>query len=151
MNTKEIVKNRKAFFHYSVIDSLEAGIALLGTEVKSLRASKVNISDAFCLFRNGRLYVYQLKIEPYDFGSYTNHKPLREKSLLLHKREMVRLQGKLVNQALSLIPLRLYWKKNWVKIELGVCKRKKVRDKEHLEKLKDQSMKASFEEKYTAR
>jgi len=152
MSQKILVKNRKAYFHYSVVDHIEAGISLFGTEVKSLRLSKADIAESYCLFTaKGELEVHQFKIEKYSFGTYTNHEPNRKKKLLLHKNELFRLKNKLKNDSLSLIPLQVYFKGDYIKLELGLCKRKKVVDKEHLQKLKDQSLQKSHEEKYSSR
>ncbi len=121
--------NRKALFEYEVLEKLEVGIVLQGTEVKSLRASKVNFKDAYARFKDGEAWLYNLHISAYDHGSAWNHDPLRPRKLLLHKREIKRLTGKIEERGLTLIPIRLYFKAGRVKLELALARGKKLHDK----------------------
>lgn len=127
--TKQIAYNRQARHEYFVIETLEAGIELFGTEVKSLRKGAVNLKDAWCEFKNGELFVQQMHISPYEQGNIFNRDPLRPKKLLLHRRELNRLFGLTKQQGLTLVPLQLYFKNSMVKAEVGLCKGKKLYDK----------------------
>ena len=126
---KPIAGNRKAFHEYFIEERYEAGIALCGTEVKSLRAGKVNLKDAFCQVKNGELYLYQMHISPYEKGNIFNRDPLRDRKLLMHKREIRRIQAKIGQDGYALVPLSLYFKDSKVKVELGLAKGKKLYDK----------------------
>ena len=126
---KLIAKNRKAFHDYSVEERFEAGIALHGTEVKSLRQGAVNVKDAFCHIKNGEIFVQGLHISPYEKGNIFNRDPLRPKKLLMHRREIARLYGKVKQEGYAIIPLSLYFKRALVKVEIGLCKGKKQHDK----------------------
>lgn len=128
-NIKQIAKNSKAFHDYFVVESLEAGIELCGTEVKSIRTGGVNLKDSWCSVDNGEMYVKGMHISPYDHGNIFNKDPMRVRRILLHKREILRLFGLLKQQGLTLIPLSLYFKGSLVKMQLGVCKGKKLYDK----------------------
>ena len=128
-NFKTIATNKKAFHDYFVLEKLEAGIALCGTEVKSIRQGGVNLKDAWCSIEEGEVYVKQMHISPYDKGNIFNRDPMRVRRLLLHKREILRLFGQLKEQGLSLIPLSLYLKGSRVKVQLGLCRGKKLYDK----------------------
>ncbi len=128
-STKTIAQNKKARHEYFVIESFEAGIELVGTEVKSLRAGGVNLKDSWCSIENGELYVKQMHISPYDHGNLFNRDPLRERRLLMHKREINRLFGLVKQKEYTLIPLSLYFKGSRVKMQLGLCKGKKLYDK----------------------
>ena len=128
-STKTIAQNKKARHEYFVIESFEAGIELVGTEVKSLRAGGVNLKDSWCSIENGELYVKQMHISPYDHGNLFNRDPLRERRLLMHKREINRLFGLVKQKEYTLIPLSLYFKGSPVKMQLGLCKGKKLFDK----------------------
>lgn len=128
-NFKTIAPNKKAFHDYFVLEKLEAGIALCGTEVKSIRQGGVNLKDAWCSIEEGEVYVKQMHISPYDKGNIFNRDPMRVRKLLLHKREILRLFGQLKEQGLSLIPLSLYLKGSRVKVQLGLCRGKKLYDK----------------------
>lgn len=128
-NFKTIATNKKAYHDYFVLEKLEAGISLCGTEVKSIRQGGVNLKDAWCAIDDGQLYVKQMHISPYDKGNIFNCDPMRVRKLLLHKREILRLFGQLKEQGLSLIPLSLYLKGSLVKVQLGLCKGKKLYDK----------------------
>ena len=129
VSTKTIAQNKKARHEYFVIESFEAGIELVGTEVKSLRAGGVNLKDSWCSIENGELYVKQMHISPYDHGNLFNRDPLRERRLLMHKREMNRLFGLVEQKEYTLIPLSVYFKGSRVKMQLGLCKGKKLYDK----------------------
>lgn len=126
---KTIAENRKAFHDYFVEESYEAGIELCGTEVKALRAGGVNLKDAWCSVVEGELYVNGMHISPYDKGNIFNRDPLRVRKLLMHKREIMRLYGKVKQDGYALIPLELYFKGSRVKVKVGLCKGKKLYDK----------------------
>ena len=124
-----IAQNKKAWHDYFVVEAFETGIELCGTEVKSVRAGKVNLKDSWCDINDGELYVNGMHISPYEKGNIFNKDPLRKRKILMHKREIARLYGLSKQQGLTLIPLRLYWKSSHVKMELGLCKGKKLYDK----------------------
>lgn len=126
---KTIANNKKAFHEYFVIENIEAGIELCGTEVKSIRGGGVNLKDAWCDIEDGEVWVKGMHISPYEKGNIFNKEPRRVRRLLLHKREILRLFGLLKQQGLTLIPLSLYFKGSRVKVQLGVCKGKKLYDK----------------------
>ena len=126
---KQISYNRQARHNYFVEESLEAGIELFGTEVKSMRNGGLNLKDAWCDFSNGELYVKQMHISPYEQGNIFNKDPLRERKLLLHRSELSRLYGMVKLQGITLVPLQAYFKGSRVKIEVGICKGKKLYDK----------------------
>lgn len=128
-NTKTIAANRKAFHEYFVLESFEAGIELSGTEVKSIRQGGVNLKDAWCSVENGEMILKQMHISPYDHGNIFNRQPMRDRRLLLHKREIMRLFGKVKQDGYSLIPLSVYFKGSRVKVKVGLCKGKKLYDK----------------------
>ena len=128
-NTKTIASNRKAFHDYFVEDSMEAGIELAGTEVKSLRQGAVNLKDSWCQIADGEIFVHGMHISPYEKGNIFNRAPMRERRLLLHKKEILRLFGLVKQQGLTLIPLSLYFKGSRVKVQLGLCRGKKLYDK----------------------
>lgn len=128
-NTKTIALNKKARHDYFVVESFETGIELVGTEVKSIRQGGVNLKDSWCGIQNGELLVKQMHISPYDHGNIFNKDPLRERKLLMHKREINRLYGLMKQQGYTLIPLSLYFKGSRVKLQLGLCKGKKLYDK----------------------
>ena len=127
--TKTIAQNRKAFHDYFVEDSMECGIELCGTEVKSIRLGGVNLKDAWCDIEKGEVFVKGMHISPYEKGNIFNRQPTRERKLLLHKSEINRLIGVIKQQGLTLIPLSLYFKGSLVKVQLGVCRGKKLYDK----------------------
>ena len=127
--TKSIVQNRKARHDYFIEECMEAGIALTGTEVKSLRLGRANLQDSYATIKNGEVFVSGLHISPYDMGNRFNHDPLRTRKLLLHRSEINKLIGHTQKQGLTLIPLSLYFKKGMVKVELAVAKGKKLYDK----------------------
>ena len=126
---KIIAQNKKAYHEYFVLDKYEAGIELFGTEVKSLRQGAVNLKDAYCEIKDGELLVRGMHISSYEKGNIYNRDPLRVKRLLMHKREIFRLLGKVKEDGLALVPLSLYFKDSRVKVEVGLCKGKKLYDK----------------------
>ncbi len=126
---KEITSNRKAFHEYFVLERYEAGIELAGTEVKSIRGGNVNLKDAFCTIKNGELFVRGMHISPYEHGNIFNKDPVRPRRLLMHKREILKLNARIMQDGVALIPLSLYFKDSRVKVELGLCKGKKLHDK----------------------
>ena len=130
---KPIASNRKAFHEYFVEDRIEAGISLVGTEVKSIRQGGVNLKDAFCTITGGEMIVRGLRISPYEKGNIFNKDPLRPRRLLLHKREIRRLGAKVAQQGYALIPLSMYFLGPYVKVELGLCRGKKLHDKRDAE------------------
>ena len=126
---KVITVNRAARHDYFVLETFEAGIELFGTEVKSLRAGTVNLKDSYCRVDDGELFVYGMHVSPYERGNIFNRDPLRPRKLLMHKREIVRLLGQVTRDGCTLIPLSLYFSGSRVKVELGLCKGKKLYDK----------------------
>ena len=126
---KEICANRKAFHEYFVLERYEAGIELAGTEVKSIRASQVNLKDSFCTVKDGELFVRGMHISPYEHGNIFNKDPVRPRRLLMHKREIMKLNSRIMQDGVALVPLSLYFKDSRVKLELGLCKGKKLHDK----------------------
>ena len=129
LGIKEITSNRKAFHEYFVLERFEAGIELAGTEVKSIRAGNVNLKDAFCTVKNGELCVRGMHVSPYEQGNIFNRDPVRPRRLLMHKREIMKLNARIMQDGVALIPLSLYFKDSRVKVELGLCKGKKLHDK----------------------
>lgn len=128
-NIKTISENRQARHEYFIIESLEAGIELVGTEVKSIRAGGVNLKDSWISIENGEAYVKQMHISPYEKGNIFNKDPLRERKLLLHKKEIIRLFSRVKQDGLTLIPISMYFKGSRVKLQVGLCKGKKLHDK----------------------
>ena len=126
---KTIAQNKKAYHDYFVEESIEAGIELVGTEVKSLRQGRANLKDAWCSVVGGEMLLNGCHISPYDYGNIFNRDPMRVRRLLLHKREIMRLYGLVKQQGFSLIPLSLYFKDSRVKVQIGLCKGKKLYDK----------------------
>lgn len=126
---KPIAKNSKAFHDYFVEERFEAGVVLAGTEVKSIRQGGVNLKDSWCQVKDGELWIYGMHISPYEKGNIFNKDPRRTRKLLMHRREIMRLLGSVQRDGLTLIPLNLYFKNSRVKVELGLCKGKKLYDK----------------------
>lgn len=124
-----VTVNRQAYHDYIVEDTFEAGIALTGTEVKSIRAGRVNLRGAYARIKGGEVWLEGVHIAVYEQGTYMNHDPLRARRLLLHRREIDRLVGRIQAKGLTLVPLKLYFKENRVKVELGLCRGKKLYDK----------------------
>ena len=133
---KLIANNKKAYFDFFIDDKFECGIALAGTEVKSLRMGKCSIKEAFVRIVNNEVMIYGMHISPYEKGNIFNREPYRERRLLMHKREIMKLFGLVGKQGYSLIPLSLYFSGKWVKCELGLCKGKKLYDKREAEAVK---------------
>jgi SsrA-binding protein len=131
------VKNKKAYFDYFIEEEYECGIVLKGTEIKSIRKGSVDLKDTFARVKNGEIYVINMYIAKYDEGNRFNHDERRERKLLLHKKEIIKLEHIITTERYTLIPLKLYFKKNKVKIELGVCQGKKLYDKRESLKEKD--------------
>ncbi|MBQ7760447.1 MAG: SsrA-binding protein SmpB [Clostridia bacterium] len=132
-NIKIIAQNKKAYHDYFVLEKYEAGIELFGTEVKSVRMGQVNLKDSFCKVYAGEMLALGIHISPYEKGNVFNKDPLRHKRLLLHKKEIMKLNGMLTRDGYSIIPLSMYFKGSRVKVELGVCKGKKLYDKRESE------------------
>lgn len=126
---KLIAQNKKAYHDYFVDEKYEAGIELFGTEVKSIRAGTVNLKDSYCEISDGELFALGFHISPYDHGNIFNHEPLRKKRLLMHKREIMKLHGLVAQKGFTLVPLSLYFSGSRVKMELGLCRGKKLYDK----------------------
>ncbi|MCL2035748.1 MAG: SsrA-binding protein SmpB [Oscillospiraceae bacterium] len=126
---KTIAQNKKARHDYFVEESFEAGIELVGTEVKSLRAGGVNLKDSWCDIKNGEMFLRQMHISPYEHGNIFNRDPLRVRKLLMHKREISRLHNLIATKGLTIIPLSLYFKGSKVKVQVGLCRGKKLYDK----------------------
>ncbi len=126
---KILAKNPVAYHNYNIQNTLEAGIVLTGTEIKSIRAGKVNLKDSYASIKNGEVYVYSMHISPYDHGNIFNKDPLRDRKLLLNKQEIRKLIGLIKQKGYSLIPISLYFKGNFVKMELGIGTGKKLYDK----------------------
>ena len=135
-----IAQNKKARHDYFVDDTFEAGIELFGTEVKSLRAGAVNLKDSFCRFKDGELFALGIHISPYEQGNIFNKEPRRDRKLLLHRKELDRLFGAVGKKGYSIIPLSLYFSGKWVKVELGLCRGKKLYDKRESDAKKTMDM-----------
>ncbi|MCE5343470.1 MAG: SsrA-binding protein SmpB [Eubacteriales bacterium] len=126
---KSVAQNKKAYHEYFVEETYECGLSLQGTEVKSIRAGRVNLKESFCMVRGGEIYAEGMHISPYEQGSLFNHDPLRPKKLLMHKSEIRKLAGLVSRQGYALIPLKIYLKDGHMKLELGLCKGKQLHDK----------------------
>lgn len=128
-NIKLIAKNPVAYHNYNIEEKIETGIVLSGTEIKSIRAGKVNLKDSYAGFKDGECYIFSMHISPYEHGNIFNKDPLRDRKLLLNRRELNKLFGKIKQDGYTLIPISLYFKGNFVKLELGLGKGKKLYDK----------------------
>ena len=128
-NIKIAAQNKKAYHDYFVEDTYEAGISLSGTEVKSIRAGTVNMKDSYCTVEKGEMYATGIHISPYEKGNVFNKDPLRDRKLLMHKREIMKLFGLTGKEGYTLVPLKMYFKGSKVKVEVGLCKGKKLYDK----------------------
>ncbi|MBS7365290.1 MAG: SsrA-binding protein SmpB [Clostridia bacterium] len=148
--TKQIAANRKAFHEYFVLERYEAGIELAGTEVKSLRAGTVNMKDSYCTVKNGELFIRSLHISPYEKGNIFNKDPVRPRRLLMHKREIAKLNAAVMQDGVAIIPLSLYFKDSRVKVEIGLCKGKKLYDKRNddAKKVALRDMERGLKERY---
>ncbi|MBN1155038.1 SsrA-binding protein SmpB [candidate division KSB1 bacterium] len=129
MGIKIIAINKKARFEYEIVETIESGIVLQGTEVKSCRMGKVNLKDSYASARDGEMYVYNMHISPYEPGTVFNHDPVRARKLLLHRQEIKRLTSKLEEKGMTLVPTKIYFKDGRVKLELGLARGKKLYDK----------------------
>jgi len=138
------IKNKKAYFDYTIIDQLEAGIALTGTEIKSIRKGSVDLKDTFINIKNNEAYLLNMYIAKYEEGNIFNHDERRARKLLLHKKEIIKFKEKIKIDGFTLIPLKLYFKKNKVKILVGICKGKKIYDKRSTLKEKDLKKEAKY-------
>lgn len=147
-NIKIVTENRKARHLYHIEDEIEAGMVLVGTEVKSLRLGRANLTDAYGRFKNGELYLFQMHIGPYPFAHHGNHDPLRPRKLLLHKRELRRLYGKLKEKGFTLVPLRVYFKNGIAKVKLGLARGKRLYDKRQALKEKEHKREMDRAKKY---
>jgi SsrA-binding protein len=134
--SKEVSVNRQAFHNYDIIEKLEAGIVLTGTEIKSAREGRVNLKDAYGLVKNGEVWLLNCHISPYSHGNYANHDPLRTRKLLLNRAEIRRLIGRTTEKGLTLVPLRVYLKNGRLKCELALAKGRKLHDKREVSRLK---------------
>ena len=126
---RTVAQNKKAYHDYFVIETYEAGLELFGTEVKSVRQGKVNLKDSWCSIDGGEIFANGMHISPYDHGNIFNRDPLRPKKLLMHKREILKLFGLIKQQGYAIIPLQIYFKKGRAKVQIGLCKGKKLYDK----------------------
>tara|TARA_Y100001968_G_scaffold246770_1_gene231048 strand:+ start:328 stop:822 length:495 start_codon:yes stop_codon:yes gene_type:complete len=134
---KRLAENRYAKFQYEIYETIEAGIELLGTEVKSIRDGKANLRDGFCSFRHGEILLLNVHISPHkNVGSFFNHDPLRNRKLLLHKKEIIKLKSNTEKKGMTIIPLSLYLKGSWIKLTIGIGKGKKLHDKRQADKQK---------------
>ena len=137
-HNKIVTENRKARYNYFIVDEFEAGMILMGTEVKSLRLGSVHLKDSYAKIKNGEVIVFQMHISPYPFAYYENHDPLRPRKLLLHKYEIKRLYGKINEKGMSLIPLKVYFKNGKAKITLALAKGKRKYDKRETIRRRDE-------------
>src|SRR5437667_3077216 len=138
MKEVQAIKNKKAGFEFHLLENYVAGIQLTGTEIKSIRAAKANLSDAYCIFENGELWVKNLHISEYKEGSYNNHEPKRQRKLLLNKKELEKIQSKLKDKGTTIIPVQLYFnERGFAKLDIAVAKGKKLFDKRESIKEKD--------------
>ena len=129
LGVKQIASNRKAFHDYFVLDRYEAGIELAGTEVKSIRAGALNLKDSWCMIRDGEIFVRGMHISPYEKGNIFNRDPVRVRRLLMHKKEIRKLNARVMQEGVALVPLSVYFRDSRVKLEVGLCKGKKLYDK----------------------
>ena len=139
---KVIATNREAYHNYHILETFEAGIELLGTEVKSAREGRVNLKDAYAMVREGQLWLLNAHVSQYSHGNRQNHDPTRDRRLLMHKREIYRLQSKILEKGLTLVPTKLYFKGSLIKCELAVARGKKFYDKRETEARKTQEREA---------
>ncbi len=134
---KIVANNKKAYHDYFVLEKLEAGIELFGTEVKSIRQGKINLKDSWCFVKDGEMFVNGMHISPYEQGNIFNRDPLRTKKLLLHKKEIRRFYAMVKQDGLAIVPLSVYFSKGRAKVEIGLCKGKKLYDKREVAAKKD--------------
>lgn len=144
---KLVASNRKAYHDYFILEKLEAGIVLLGTEVKSTREGRINLKDSYAVVRQGEPFLLNCHISPYSHGNRQNHEPTRTRKLLLHAREIRKLVGKSQEKGLTLVPLRVYLKRGRIKVELGIARGKKLIDKRETERRKEMDREARVQMK----
>lgn len=142
------IQNRKAKFDYEILETYEAGIVLSGTEVKSIRLGKANLKDSYCIIKNGEIFILNMHISSYDYGNIFNHNETRTRKLLLNKKEILKLKNSLELNNLTIIPLKLYFKKNKIKLLIGLAKGKHNYDKRETIKKRDQERELKKEFKY---
>jgi SsrA-binding protein len=140
---KLIAQNKKARHDYTIIDTVEAGVVLQGTEIKSIRNSRVNLKDGFVKVRNGEAFLYNVHISPYDQGNIFNHDPLRTRKLLLHKKQIAKLASETKNTGITIVPLKIYLKDGFAKVLIGLAKGKREYDKRETLRRKDQERQIS--------
>ena len=145
---KPVATNKKAFHDYFILEKFEAGISLMGTEVKAIREGRLNLKDSYAMVRSGEVFLINCHISPYSHGNRENHEPTRPRKLLLHAREIRKLVGKTQEKGLTLVPLRVYLKRGKIKCELGVAKGKKLYDKRETERRKEADREATAAMKY---
>ena len=138
-----VCQNRKAFHDYSIEETVEAGLQLAGTEVKSLREGKANLKDSYVLIKNSEVFLFNCHISPYSHGNIMNHDPLRTRKLLLHRKEIERIRGKALQKGYTLVPLKIYFKGSYAKVEVGMARGKKVYEKR--ESIKEREAKRTIE------
>ncbi|MEX2586666.1 MAG: SsrA-binding protein SmpB [Actinomycetota bacterium] len=139
-STAGAISNPKARYNFTILDTFEAGIVLTGSEVKSLRAGKASLQESFAYIKDGEAWLVSMHVAPYAQAGYTQHEPLRKRKLLLHRKEIDKLEAKIKQQGLTLVPLRLYFTRGMAKVELGLAKGKKTFDKREALKAKDAKM-----------
>jgi SsrA-binding protein len=138
------IKNKKAYFDYHFLETFQAGIQLLGTEVKAIRENNCNLADSYCYVKNGEIWIKNMHVSKYEMGTHYNHEPLRDRKLLLTKREIKKIEHKLKDKGITLIPVRIYVnERGWIKVELALAKGKKLYDKR--EDIKQRDMKREIE------
>ncbi|MBK8314844.1 MAG: SsrA-binding protein SmpB [Acidobacteria bacterium] len=148
---KVIATNREAYFNYHILETYETGIQLTGTEVKSARAGRVNLKDAYATIQDGEAWLLNAHISQYTHGNRQNHDPIRDRRLLLHKKEIIRLKSKVQEKGLTLVPTKLYFKGNLIKCEIAIAKGKKFYDKRETEARKTQEREARAAMKHRSR
>lgn len=139
---KLFATNKKAFHDYFILDKLEAGIVLLGTEVKSIREARINLKDSYATIKQGEAFLLNCHISPYSHGNRQNHDPMRVRKLLLHEKEIRKMIGKIQEKGLTLVPLRVYLRRGRIKVELGIARGKKLHDKRESERRKEMDQEA---------
>ncbi len=142
---RQISNNKKAYHDFEILESFQAGIELVGTEVKSLRAGRCNLKDSYVKILDGEAYIYNMHISPYEFGNIFNKDPMRPRKLLLHKSEILKLFGKVQKDGLTIVPLKIYFRGSYVKVDIGLAKVKKLYDKRNDIAKKDQKRQAEKE------
>jgi SsrA-binding protein len=145
---KTVATNKKAYHEYFILEKMEAGISLQGTEVKAIREGRLNLKDSFALVQSGEAFLLNCHISPYSHGNRENHDPTRSRKLLLHQKEIRKLIGKTQEKGLTLVPLRVYFKKGRIKVELGIARGKKLIDKRETERRKEADREAAVAMKH---